>query len=149
FGIAVGPDRGVWVTGYTESTDFPTARPLQPATGGGSDVFVTKLNSAGSALDFSTYLGGAGADTGSGIAVAGDGAVVVVGATGSTNFPRAKPLQAALSRPDDVDGFVTRLEPNGAAITWSTYLGGAADDHAIDVALDSDGNAYVTGDTRS
>jgi len=149
FGVAVGPDAGVWVTGYAESTDFPTVRPLQPANAGASDVFVAKLNSAGSALDFSTFLGGSGADSASGIAVDRNGAVFVAGSTGSANFPKVRPLQANLSRPDDVDGFVLRIEPNGASLNWSTFLGGAGDDHANDVALDSESNVYVTGDTKS
>ncbi|MCA1691394.1 MAG: SBBP repeat-containing protein, partial [Actinobacteria bacterium] len=150
FGVAVGPDGGVYVTGYSESADFPMANAVQNVSAGGaSDVFVAKLNSAGSALEYSTYLGGKGADSGSGIAVDAAGGAYVVGSTGSADFPMSKPFQGTLGKPDDVDGFVAKVAPGGTSLAYSSYLGGTGDDHAIDVALDSTGNAFVVGDTRS
>ncbi|MCA1842810.1 MAG: SBBP repeat-containing protein, partial [Actinobacteria bacterium] len=150
FAVAVGNDGSVYLTGYTESPDFPTVRAIRTANAGGSsDVFVAKLNPAGSALVYSTYLGGKGADSGSGIAVDASGAAYVVGATGSSDFPVAKAFQETLAKPDDVDGFVMKIDPTGATLVFSSFLGGAGDDHAIDVAIDGDGNMYVTGDTRS
>jgi hypothetical protein len=150
FAVAVDGSGGVYVTGYSESADFPTARPLQNFNAGGaSDVFVTKLNAAGSSIEYSTYIGGSGADSGSGLAVNSAGAVFVVGATGSGNFPVIKPFQPTLSRPDDMDGFVLRLEPGGGALGYSSYLGGGGDDQAVDAAIDGEGNLYVTGATRS
>ena len=85
-----------YVTGYTDSTDFPTANPLQAnVTGIGSvDAFVAKLNAAGSALVYSTYLGGSGDDDGNGIAVDSSGNAYVTGNTYSTDFPTANPLQS-------------------------------------------------------
>ena len=83
-----------YVTGYTDSTNFPTANAFQAAFGGGNgDAFVTKLNAAGSALVYSTYLGGSGDDAGSGIAVDSSGNAYVTGHTTSTNFPTANAFQ--------------------------------------------------------
>ncbi|MDQ4097988.1 MAG: hypothetical protein M3144_09000, partial [Actinomycetota bacterium] len=122
FAVAVGADSSVYVTGYTESPDFPTVRPLQAANAGGSsDMFVTKLNSAGSALVYSTYVGGRGADSGSGIAIDASGTASVVGATGSADFPMSRPFQGALARPDDVDGLVLKIDPNGTGLVFSSY----------------------------
>ena len=95
-GIAVDGAGNAYVTGYTSSTNFPTANPLQASNGGGGyDAFVTKLNAAGSALVYSTYLGGSGRRFGQGIAVDGSGNAYVTGSTSSTNFPTANPLQAS------------------------------------------------------
>src|SRR5204863_392769 len=71
------------------------------------------------------------------------------GTTGSSNFPTDKPFQPALSRPDDQDAFVLRIDNTLTSLAWSSYLGGGGDDHATEIAVDRDGNAYVTGDTKS
>jgi Beta-propeller repeat len=93
--IAVDGAGNAYVTGSTGS-NFPTVNPLQASFGGGnSDAFVTKINAAGSALVYSTYLGGSGSDGGLGIAVDGPGNAYVTGYTSSTNFPTANPLQAS------------------------------------------------------
>src|SRR5439155_1551224 len=94
-GIAVDPAGNAYVTGRTDSPNFPTVNPLQPASGGGSDAFVAKLNPTGSALAYSTYLGGSGGDIGFGIAADTAGNAYVTGYTTSTNFPTAHPLQPA------------------------------------------------------
>ena len=150
-GIRVGPAGDAYVAGSTASTDFPTASPVQPAKGAGADTdaFVTRLNPAGSALVFSTYLGGALADVANGIAVDGAGAAYVAGSTASTNFPTAAPLQAAKGAGTTTDGFVTKLPAAGAPLTWSTYLGGGAADSANAIAVDGTGAAYVTGAAAS
>jgi hypothetical protein len=148
--VAVGGDGGVYLTGYTESADFPLNKAIQNANAGGAnDAFVAKLNSAGSALEYSTFLGGKGAETGNGIAVDGAGAAYVVGHTGSSDFPTVRPFQAALARPDDLDGFVTKVQAGGTGLAYSSYLGGGGDDHLTDVAIDGEGNAYAVGDTRA
>ena len=95
-GIAVDSSGNAYVTGYTDSTDFPTANPLQAVYDGGDDAFVAKLNPAGSALVYSTYLGGRGFDHGFGIAADSGGNAYVTGTTTSTDFPTANPLQAVL-----------------------------------------------------
>ena len=145
--IAVDSAGNAYVTGDTSSTNFPTANPLQPASGGGTDAFVAKLNAAGTALVYSTYLGGSGNDVGSGIAVDSAGNAYVTGNTVSTNFPTANPLQPASG--GGTDAFVAKLNAAGTALVYSTYFGGSASDAGRDIAVDSAGNAYVTGNTSS
>src|SRR2546425_374238 len=164
-GIAVDAAGNAYVTGFTGSTDltstnFPTASPLQAASGGLTDVFVAKLNATGSALLYSTYLGGSGDDVGKGIAVDAAGNAYVTGRTGSTNFPTCPsslsscasttgtPLQAA-NGGGAFDAFVAKLNASGTAIIYSTYLGGSDQDDGHSIAVDNSGSAYVTGTTRS
>jgi hypothetical protein len=147
FGIAVDSSGSAYVTGYTDSTNFPTANPLQPALGGDADAFVAKLNSTGSALVYSTYLGGSGEDYGSGIAVDSSGNAYFTGLTYSTNFPTMNPLQPAYG--GNGDAFVAKLNPTGSALVYSTYLGGSGGDYGSGIAVDGSGNAYVTGGTTS
>jgi hypothetical protein len=138
----------VYVAGYTNSTNFPTANPLQPNYGGGfEDAFVAKINSSGSALVYSTYLGGSKNDSGFGIAVDITGNAYVTGATTSTNFPTVSPFQRTLRGGNDV--FVSKINPSGSALVYSSYLGGSADDYGYSIAVDLGGNAYVTGLTLS
>jgi hypothetical protein len=146
-GIAVDSSGNAYVTGGTESTDFPTMNPLQPASGGGFDAFVAKLNPSGSALLYSTYLGGSEYDAGNGIAVDSSGNAYVAGSTSSTNFPTDNPLQPAYG--GGYDGFVTELNSSGSALVYSTYLGGSDWEQANHIAVDSSGSAYVTGITQS
>lgn len=146
-GIAVDSAGDAYVTGYTGSTDFPTESPLQPANGGSLDAFVAKINGAGSALIYSTYLGGSGDDTGYGIAVDGSGNACVTGSTNSLNFPTVTPLQKSKSKLNDA--FVSKLDPTGSALVNSTYLGGNSLDGGSGIAVDSAGNAYVAGATYS
>jgi len=149
YGIAVDSFGNAYVTGYTNSTNFPTASPVQATNGGGSyDVFVAKLNTTGSALVYSTYLGGNGADFGFGIAVDSSGNAYVTGQTSSANFPRASPLQAT-NGGGSYDVFVAKLNTTGSALVYSTYLGGNGYDFGYGIAVDSAGNAYVTGYTES
>jgi hypothetical protein len=154
--VAVDAACNTYLTGVTESVDFPTAgSPPQPTQGGGSDVFVTKFGPSG-ALVYSTFLGGSSSDLGRGIAVDGAGDAVVTGYTLSTNFPTtANALQAAFgggvnnSYSTPSDAFVAKLNPAGSALLYSTYLGGSGNDYGEGVALDVAGNAYVTGWTGS
>jgi hypothetical protein len=136
----------IYVTGNTQSTNFPTKNPVQPANGGSNDAFVTKLKGDGSALIFSTYLGGSWIDAGLSVAVDGMGNVHVAGFTDSPNFPTANPLQAASAGSDDA--FVAKLDVNGALV-YSTYLGGAGTDYGQAIGVDNAGNAYLIGETRS
>ena len=147
FGIAVDSSGDTYVTGLSGSPDFPTKNPLQPTLGGGYDAFVAKINPSGSALRYSTYLGGGGTDVGYGIAVDSSGNAYVVGATASTNFPTKNPLQPVYG--GGGDAFVAKINPSGSALVYSTYLGGSEDDAGMGIAVDSSGNANVTGYTYS
>ncbi len=149
--LAIDSSGNAYATGDTESTNFPTANAFQGTNGGttlAQDAFVTKLNAAGNALVFSTYLGGTGGEIGFGIAVDSTGNVYVAGATASNNtFPTANAIQCA--RAGGADVTVTKLNAAGNALIYSTYLGGSDGDEARGVAIDSSGNAYVAGFTRS
>jgi hypothetical protein len=150
FGQAITVDSAgsAYVTGNTFSDDFPTVNPIQAANAGGStDAFLSKLNPAGSALVYSTYLGGGDNDSGEGIKVDSAGNAYVGGDTFSTNFPTASPIQAANGGNGDV--FVLKVNAAGNALVYSTYLGGSLRDACEDLAIDSAGNAYLTGDTES
>src|SRR5438046_915685 len=146
-GIAVDAAGSAYVTGSTSSADFPTANALQAAKAGFQNAFVTKLNPTGSALVYSTYLGGSGGDGGTGIAVDTAGNAYVTGSTRSIDFPTVNPLQAAYG--GDGDAFVSKLDAAGSALLYSTYLGGSGSDAGCGIAVDTCGNAYVTGETRS
>jgi hypothetical protein len=146
-GIAVDGVGNAYVTGNTYSTDFPTASPLQAANAGNSDGFVAKLNAAGSALTYSTYLGGSSYDYGYGVAVDGAGNAYVTGSTNSPDFPTASPLQSANG--GGYDAFVAQLDASGSAFVYSTYVGGSSGDSGVGIAVDGAGNAYVTGNTNS
>ena len=147
--IAVDSSGDVYVTGATSSSDFPTsAGTFQTSYGGGpSDAFVAKLDPTGAQLLYSTYLGGNNEDSGNGIAVDTSGNANIAGNTASPNFPTVNPVQATYN--SNTDAFVTRLAPTGCAPTFSTYLGGHSTDVGTGIAVDSSGNAYVTGRTSS
>jgi hypothetical protein len=147
-GITIDSVGNAYVIGFTFSTDFPTASPFQATFAGGIDAFVTKLNTSGSALLYSTYLGGNNLDGASGITVDASGNAYVTGITSSGNFPTANPFQATLAGVRG-DAFVTKFNPIGSALVYSTYLGGSGDDHGTDIVVDATGNAYVTGNTGS
>ncbi len=145
--IAVDPAGNAYVTGVTRLGDFPTANPLQQASGGFEDAFVTKLNPTGSALVYSTYLGGSSIDLGVSIAIDPIGNAYVAGYTASPDFPTLNALQATLG--GGLDAFVAKLTPDGTALEYSTYLGGSGNDPSFDIAVDSAGSAYLTGLTES
>ncbi|HEY7543548.1 MAG TPA: SBBP repeat-containing protein, partial [Blastocatellia bacterium] len=157
YGIAVDDAGCAYITGRAESSGFPSAGSIQPFGGGTADVFVTKLNSTGSALVYSTFLGGSGNDEGHAIALDSSGNVYITGLTNSTNYPTASAFQPVFGGGVGTagDAFVTKLNATGNALVYSTYLGGgpflteSADDRGEGIAVDSAGNAYVTGSTLS
>ncbi len=148
YGIAVDASGNAYVTGYTTSSDFPTTGgALQSGLIGLQDAFVVKLNSTGSALVYSTYLGGISSEVGYKVAVDAGGNLYVVGSTSSTNFPTtAGAYQTALA--GNGNAFLTKLNSTGGLV-YSTYLGGNNDDLAFGIQVDSAGDAYVTGYTSS
>jgi hypothetical protein len=146
-GIVIDGSGNAYVTGYTASSDFPTLNPYQTDQPG-PDAFVTKFSSTGSTLIYSTYLGGADYDWGYGIAVDGSGNAYVTGFTLSSDFPTLNPYQTEPDLFGD-DVFVTKLSSSGNSLIYSTYLGGEGDDWGTGIAIDSSGNAYVTGNAGS
>ena len=150
-GIAVD-STGAYVTGETQSSDFPLQSPLQGALNGNEDAFVTKLNPTGTALVYSTFLGGSQADFGASIAVDGTNNAYVTGQTNSPDFPSNSATQTTLG--GGFDAFVSEINATGSALAFSTYLGGSGDEDAVGnfgaIAVDSGGaNIYVTGTTSS
>ena len=135
------------VAGYTDSTNFPTANPYSGTNSGGREGFVTRLSATGNTLAYSTYLGGSGSDLAFGVALDGPGNIYVAGSTTSTSFPTANPYQASLVGMRDA--FVTKFNPSGSSLLYSTYLGGGADDVSYGIAVDTSGSAYVAGITQS
>ena len=149
--IAVDTQGNAYIAGQTQSVQgFPLVNPFQSTHGGGTvitDAFVTKINAAGNAIVYSTYLGGNNLDAAYSITVDSNGSAYVVGDTNSTNFPVANALRSTLSGPND--GFITRLSAAGNTLLYSTYIGGSSGDFARAIALDSNQNMYVGGYTFS
>lgn len=156
--IAVDSLGNAYVTGYTFSLNFPTVNALQRNYGGSVDAFVTKYNATGSALIYSTFLGGNGSEnTGliaditpvGGIAVDNFGNAYVTGKTESSNFPVTRAIQSAMR--GDNDAFVAKIDPAGFELIYSTYLGSTFtgdngfDERGLDITVDQFGSAYVTG----
>ena len=143
-----GQAGNAYVTGHTLSTDFPVVNPLQAVLAGSEDAFALKLNPAGSALVYSTYIGGSSIEETNGIAVDLAGNAFITGVSYSADFP---------TTPDAPDttfngsghAFVVKLNPTGSDFVYSTFLGGSDLDYGNDIAADSAGNAYVIGQTSS
>ena len=158
-GIAVDAARNIYVTGGTQSADFPvTDATTCNSCSGLPDAFVSKIKADFSSLVYSTYLGGSLSDEGFAIAVDSSGQSVVTGKTTSTNFPTTtsafqKTLGTGGSGAVVVgaasDAFVTKYNAAATALLFSTYLGGDGADHAVGIALDSTRNVYVFGQTQS
>jgi len=148
--IAVDSTGAVYAKGTTHSTDFPLMNPIKGVLGGYYDAFVTKINPSGTALVYSTYLGGSGSEFAiGGIAVDSTGAVYVVGTTDSTDFPLMNPIQGVHAGFYNDDAFVTKINPAGTALVYSTYLGGSDKENVGGIAVDSTGAVYVVGTTLS
>lgn len=147
YGIIVDDEGCAYVTGPTESTDFPLQNAYQPALSGVSDAFVLKLSSSGNSLLYSTYLGGSGTDNGRDIAVDSIGGAYITGTTSSPDFPLQNPWQATLG--GGSDAFFTKLSPVGNVIDCSTFIGGASDEYGEGIAISPGGRATLTGTTAS
>lgn len=150
FGIAADSTGAAYVTGRTNSSDFPTHNPFQTTLqNGAQNAFVTKVSAGGTAVTFSSYLGGGGQDQGYAIAIDAAKSVFVTGQTTSTNFPVVSAVQSFINGPSDA--FVSEINPAGSSVVFSTYFGGAGDENITfgGIAVDSSSNIYVAGDTTS
>jgi hypothetical protein len=148
--IAVDSSGAAYVTGSTSSTDYPVTPGVFQSTV--STAFVTKINASGTALVYSSFLGGSqaasGGNSGNDIAVDSSGDAFIVGSTHSSNFPTTTGAFQTTNKAAAASGsnaFVTKVNPTGTALLYSTYLGGSTSDSALSLALDSSGDAYVAG----
>ena len=144
--VAIDSSGNVYVAGSTTSTSFPTQNPYQVANHGGNDVFVSEINATDTALVFSTYLGGTGDDTVGGMAVDSTG-IYVAGSTTSTDFPTMNPVQAVNGGLDDA--FLTKFDPTGSSLIYSTYYGGSSNEYCLTMAVDGSGRTFLGGTTTS
>jgi uncharacterized protein (TIGR03437 family) len=150
--LALDASGNVYVTGITNSANFPVSTPGTPfqarSKGGAYDGFVTKLNSSGTSIVYSTYLGSGGDDEPFGIAVNSGGEAYVVGTTDGTDFPTVSAFLSTAPNPV-ITGFAVRLNAGGSALIYGTYLGGSVGEGCNGVAVDTAGNAYIVGMTFS
>lgn len=156
--IVVDGSGSAYLTGPTDSTDFPRVNQIsgacQGTCGSGSeDAFVTKVNAAGSALVYSSLLGGSGQDDGSNIAVDGSGNVYLTGRSSSSDFPRVNQISGACrgtcGSGNSFDIFISKINVAGSALVFSSLLGGGGDDEGTGIAVDGSGNVYVAGGAES
>ena len=147
-GIAVDAAGNAYLAGVTNSADFPvTAGAFQVNFEGVSDAFVTKINTAGTAWVYSTYLGGTDLDWASGIGIDSAGNAYAAGYTSSGDFPQSNPVQAAFG--GLYDAFVAALNPAGNTLGFSTWFGGSGSDVVNALAVDANGNMFLGGQTNS
>ncbi len=164
-GLALDSAGRAYLIGSTQSTNFPVVSPFQAENHGGLDVFVAVLNSAG-ATEYASYLGGSLPESGTGIAVDASGNILLTGLTTSEDYPLAHAVQDTLRRGDCLagevcgDAFITKLNPSGSALVFSTYLGGNGPENLTaitssigfsfyGIGVDTAGFVYVTGTTES
>jgi hypothetical protein len=150
--VAVDFAGNAYITGVTQSTNFPTENPIYNALNGDQDAFIVKINPTGSALVYSTYLGGSdredefGPERAGGIAVDSSGNAYVTGCTNSADFPIVNPIQPTHGETTNCDAYVSKLNPAGDALIYSTFLGGPGADSANAITVDDLGSVYIVGD---
>jgi hypothetical protein len=150
-GVAVDGAGDVYLAGRSLSEDFPTVNAYQPTKSGPSDAILMKLDGEDGSTVFSTYFGGTRAEWATGLALGPDGAITITGQTDSINLETVNAIQDTLTLIECFcdDAFVTQFSPNADEVLFSSYLGGTFDDTAGDVAVDTAGNIYVAGRTKS
>jgi hypothetical protein len=149
FAVTVDSTQAAYVVGSTASTDFPLITGTSGQTtfkGGATDAFVVKYSPSGSGIAFSTYIGGSGADSATGVGVDANGNILIGGSTDSTNFPLRNPMQPTIG--GKTDAFLVKLAPSGALV-FSTFIGGFEDDQTLSLVVDGGNNAVLGGVTRS
>jgi len=149
YGIAIDGAGNSYVTGFTDSGNFPVKNAVRGTYTKGDDGFVLKLDPTGSQLVYGTYLGSSGDEQGSAIAVDASGAAYVAGYTTSTGFPVTNGAYQTTYQGGDYDAFVSKLSPDGATLVYSTFIGSHGADEGWGIAVDIAGNAYIVGDTDS
>jgi Abnormal spindle-like microcephaly-assoc'd, ASPM-SPD-2-Hydin/Beta-propeller repeat len=153
--MTVDATGNAYIVGTTSAPDYPIFNPVQQnRTGTLGNAFVTKIGPTGTFVVFSTYLGGSGqsgkGDSGTGVAVDANGNVYISGTTASTDFPiTSTNAYQVVNNGTPLSGFFTKLDPTGGTLLYSTFLGGSGDDSANAIAVDSNGNAYLTGQSTS
>jgi hypothetical protein len=149
--VHIDASGNAYLTGSTSSTTFPgvSGSSLQPANAGSSDVFVMKINAAGSAILFSTFFGGTGLDTGNSIELDSSGNILIGGLTSSTTLPGVTGSSLQPSYAGGYDGHIVKLNTDATAILWATFLGGSADEFLRSIGFDAADNVYVGGWTYS
>ena len=148
-GLSLNVSNDVYISGSSYSPDFPTTSGAYQENRAGSwDVFICKLNSSGTSLDYSTYIGGSGQDYGTNIAIDGSNNIYLTGHTSSSDFPTTVSAYDT-SYNNNIDIFVCKLNSSGTSLDYSTYIGGSSQDYGESIALDDMNNAYVTGYTSS
>jgi hypothetical protein len=145
--VTIDKRGNIFVSGRTTSADFPLAAPRQANYGGGGDAFVSKFNSAGSALLYSTYHGGSAEEWSYAIKLDAASNIYLAGFTRSTDFPVANAVQAALA--GGMDSFLSKFNPSGSGFLFSTFVGGTGFDDLRHLELDPAGNAFLAGYTSS
>jgi uncharacterized protein (TIGR03437 family) len=146
--IAPGPGGDVFVSGIVVDGFQTTPKAAQTVFGGSlGDAFAARLNAAGTVLLYATYIGGVGYDIGQSMAVDAAGNAIVVGSTGSRNFPLAAHVQRVPQ--GGAEAFITKLDPTGSKFLFSTFLGGLGNDEGTAVAVDGQGNIYVAGNSEA
>ena len=152
--LALDSSENIYIAGETTSTDFPVLRAFQSTSAGGREGFLAKLSPDGQSLAYASYLGGSGDDAVRGIALDASGSVYLTGQSRSFDFPvQGSALQAVCRSMQNGQCagsvFATKVAADGQSLTYSTYLGGSAEDAGNAIAVDSHGNAYITGSAQS
>jgi len=147
FGLAIGDSGDIYVGGFTSSADFPTKNPYQATNHGDYDIFISRFNSNGSKLLYSSYLGGTGEDWHGVLALDNDGYISLAGSTYSGDFPMKSPLIGEYR--GNRDGFFSILTPDGKNLVYSSYWGGSGWERCLNIDRDSAGNIYLAGETES
>jgi Tol biopolymer transport system component len=147
--LALDAAGSVYLTGRTESSNYPVVNPIIPNFGGNQDGFITKVSPEGNQIIYSTYLGGRENDIGHAITVDVQGNAYVTGLSNSPDFPTVNTYQDAYRGGDGDDAIIVKLAADGSHFVYSTFIGGSGDDESRAIAVDTNGNAVITGYTRS
>ncbi|MHA2363347.1 MAG: SBBP repeat-containing protein [Candidatus Hodarchaeales archaeon] len=149
--LALDTNGNCYITGETSSNDFPTYQSYDNSSNGGKDVFVTKINSTGNGIIFSTYLGGSEDDIGRSIDIDDSNNAYITGNTGSSNYPVVSAYDSTYNGwiPAYYDVFVSKLNASGNGISFSTYIGHDFPELGSGIAVDSEGNSFIVGYTSS